>query len=232
MAAAAGWSDLFGKVRRKKPWLDYLPRIIFVSDMSDALSVEIDFEYLRDELINAVSSQMGRRHLWLWLTKNPKRMAEFGKWLLAQGIAWPSNLIAMSSVTSQKTACRADQLMDVPSLYKGLSVEPLWEEVNIPLDGIDLCIAGGQSGDFPKKFDTSWAESLRAQCSSTHTAFFLKQLGSNAWHHGKKLTLKDGHGGDWSEWPQELRIREMPQAFYSYRSFGSINVKPVHGVCA
>jgi hypothetical protein len=26
----------------------------------------------------------------------------------------------------------------------------------------------------------------------------------------KPLPLRDRHGGDWSEWPEELRVREFP----------------------
>ena len=35
---AASWSDLSGTKRQDKPWLDGLPRLIFTSDMGDALS--------------------------------------------------------------------------------------------------------------------------------------------------------------------------------------------------
>src|SRR3954451_23834887 len=38
MEAAASWPSLVGKSRAGKAWLDGSPRIIFVSDMSDALS--------------------------------------------------------------------------------------------------------------------------------------------------------------------------------------------------
>jgi hypothetical protein len=27
----------------------------------------------------------------------------------------------------------------------------------------------------------------------------------------RRLTFEDGHAGDWSEWPQEVRIRQMPK---------------------
>lgn len=39
MRKAAAWSDLTGTRRPTKPWLDRSPRLIFTSDMSDALSV-------------------------------------------------------------------------------------------------------------------------------------------------------------------------------------------------
>src|SRR3712207_3863109 len=38
MAAAAAWSDLADLARPSKPWLNGMPRLIFVSDMGDALS--------------------------------------------------------------------------------------------------------------------------------------------------------------------------------------------------
>jgi len=30
---------------------------------------------------------------------------------------------------------------------------------------------------------------------------------------GEEIALRDGHGGDWSEWPEDLRVREVPEAF-------------------
>jgi hypothetical protein len=39
---------------------------------------------------------------------------------------------------------------------------------------------------------------------------FVKQLGSRPAEGDARLRLRDGHGGDWSEWPADLRVREMP----------------------
>ena len=216
-AEAAARSDLYGKQRRDKPWLDFLPRTIFVSDMADALSEGVEFDYLKKEIVDVAGSARGRQHLWLWLTKKPKRMAEFGRWLQKGGGEWPANLVAMTSVTSQKTVVRAEQLQEVPSRFKGLSVEPLWEAVTLPLAGIDWCIVGGQSGPGSKRFDLAWAESLRVQCKASQTAFFVKQLGAEPEEGGIKIGLEDEHGGDWKEWPDQIRIREMPAAFRSLR---------------
>ena len=30
---------------------------------------------------------------------------------------------------------------------------------------------------------------------------------------GRPVKLKDLHGGDWEEWPSELRIRQVPESF-------------------
>jgi protein gp37 len=218
IAGAAARPDLYGKPHPGKPWLAYLPRMIFVSDMGDALSPEVDFDYLKRELIDVVVTRRGSQHLWLWLSKMPKRMAEFGEWLLGQGITWPDNLVAMTTVTSSQTAVRVSQLKAVPARFKTLSVEPLWEEVSLPLDGIDWTIVGGQSGPGSKSFDVAWIESLVEQRKNSRTALFVKQLGALPVAGGDVLALKDPHGGDWNEWPAHLRIREIPADFRCLRN--------------
>lgn len=204
------------KVVPGKPWLDGLPRLVFVSDMGDALSGCIDFGYLKSEIVDAVLSPEGMPHRWLWLTKRPARMAAFARWLDAEhGIAWPDNLVAMTSVIDQRMAGAVDKLREVPAKVRGLSVEPLIEPVQIDLTGIDWLIVGGESGKHARPFDLAWARDLRDQCREEGVAFFCKQLGRRPVENGLALKLRDGHGGDWSEWPADLRVREMPAAFGS-----------------
>ena len=218
MAEAAMRPDLYGMVRPGKPWLDYLPRTFFVSDMADALSEEIDFDYLKAEIIDVVSSPRGRQHLWLWLTKMPQRMAEFAAWLKAtHQIDWPDHLVAMTSVTSAKTVIRAKHLMRVPARFRGLSVEPLWSDVQLPLTGIDWCIVGGQSGPGPKRFDLAWIWNLQLQCQTAGTSLFVKQLGALPKQGDTPIRLVDEHGGDWNEWPMAFQVREMPAGFRKLR---------------
>ena len=87
---------------KTKPWLNGQPRLIFVSDMGDALSAEIEFEFLRNEIVTNVTSAKGSRHVWQWVTKRPKQMAKFATWLAEHGIPWPDNLVAMTTVTSKE----------------------------------------------------------------------------------------------------------------------------------
>lgn len=226
MKKAAAWNDLRGtrrlartvqsKIVPARPWLDGLRRLIFVSDMADLLSESIDFEYIKQEVIDNVISPKGRRHIWLWLTKRPARMAEISEQLIEEGIGWPDNLVAMTSVTSRKTLFRVDQLRKVNCRYRGLSIEPLWEQVTVPLQGIDWLIAGGESAlrrADAAPFDLAWARDLREQCRLAGVPFFMKQFGGNPTDGGIPLRLKDGHGGDWSEWPKDLRVRKFPASF-------------------
>ena len=196
MAAASRWAPVSQREVEAKPWLHGLPRMIFISDMGDALSGSVPFSFLKNEIIDAVSSDSGRRHIWLWLSKRPLRMAEFGRWLLAQGVAWPENLVAMTTVTSQDTAGRVQELRSVPGRFKGLSCEPLHSELSLDLTGIDWVIAGGGSDIYAEPFQVEWALKLRDACRASGSAFFLKQLGRNPVYQGRPLKLADPHGGE------------------------------------
>lgn len=213
MAIAANYSDLSGTERIGAPWKDGLRRLVFISDMSDALSRAVSFEYLRDEVIAQVTSAKGRRHIWLWLTKRPTRMAQFAEWLGRDGIAWPENLMAMTSVTSAATLGRVAQLQRVPASLRGLSAEPLSSPVRLPLEGISWVIVGGQSGSRAEPFDLAWARDIMRQCRAANVACFVKQLGTAPVLNGEAIHLHDGHGGEWDEWPEDLRCREFPEAF-------------------
>ncbi|MFC1597206.1 DUF5131 family protein [Planctomycetota bacterium] len=214
MAKAARWQPLTGSDRPTKPWLNGLPRVIFVSDMSDALCPEFDFDYLKAEIIDVVASVPGQRHCWPWLTKRPKRMAQFSRWLSRKRIPWPSNLWAGTSVTNQKTTGRIDHLLKVGDnqTIRFVSAEPQWEPVDLTewLPHLDWVIQGGESGRGAKPFDNAWADDVMQQCREYGVPYFLKQLGHKFVANGDRVSLRDGHGGDWSEWPCRLRVREMP----------------------
>jgi len=217
LAAAANWGPPPDSDRKHKPWLLHNPRIIFISDMGDALSRAVPFAYLRNEIIESVQSPLGSRHIWLWLTKRPARMAQFGRWLAERGISWPENLVAMTSVTSNANAFRIDQLRRVPAKFKGISCEPMFSELNVDLTDIDWVIAGGGSDILAEPFHLEWALQLRDCCRESGTAFFLKQLGRNPTFQGQVLSLMDHHGGQWDEWPDPTwKIRQVPTQFQSF----------------
>jgi protein gp37 len=214
VAAAARWALPSAAERAAKPWLQGAPRMIFISDMGDALSGDISFETLKTEIVDPVRSPDGSRHLWLWLTKRPGPMAQFGRWLLDLGFVWPDNLVAMTTVTSQATAARAAELTKVPSRFKGLSCEPLHSEVDLDLTGIDWVIAGGGSDILAKPFHIEWAIRMKDECRRDGVAFFLKQLGRHPFYQGKPIEGMGVHGGDWNLWPeQDWKVREIPAAF-------------------
>lgn len=77
-------------------------------------------------------------------------------------------------------------------------------------------IVGGESGPGARPFDIGWARSVIAQCKAAGVACFVKQVGSApifTWDPEQDAApkLRDRKGGDWSEWPEDLRVREMPR---------------------
>ena len=95
----------------------------------------------------------------------------------------------------------------------------------------DWVIVGGESGHGARPCDVAWIRSIIAQCKAAEVPVFCKQLGAmpgettpdgdsvRAWGETKVLKaddgvrylLKDKKGGDWSEWPEEYRVREFPK---------------------
>jgi protein gp37 len=95
---------------------------------------------------------------------------------------------------------------------------------------IDWVIVGGESNGRP--CDVGWIRSIVEQCKSAGVPVFVKQLGSRPVAHGLddcgpqagqdavepfplegiQLKLDHSHGGDPSEWPEDLRVRQMPEA--------------------
>jgi protein gp37 len=214
MTKAARWSDLSGKARPDKPWLDGQPRLIFVSNLTDALSKVVPFEYLKAEIIDNVTSDRGRRHQWLWLTKRPQRMARFSAWLARQGATWPTNLWAGTSITDRKTLTRVEPLLRVGNeeTHNFLSVEPQIELIDLAkwLPRIGWVIQCGEAGKDARPFDLDWARFMLVQCREFEVPYFLTQLGTVVLDGGEPVEFQHRRAGDWNEWPAELRVREFP----------------------
>jgi protein gp37 len=88
--------------------------------------------------------------------------------------------------------------------------------------GIDWVIVGGESGPGARPCNIEWIRSIVAQCKAAGVPCFVKQLGSEpfdssmmspgaaAYIIGTEIKLSDRKGGDPTEWPLDLRVREMP----------------------
>lgn len=85
------------------------------------------------------------------------------------------------------------------------------DETGLP--HVDWVVVGGESGPGARPFDLAWARSLIVQCRETRTAVFVKQIGArpvDAEHKLLAAHVLDSKGGDMSEWPEDLRVREHP----------------------
>jgi protein gp37 len=56
-----------------------------------------------------------------------------------------------------------------------------------------------------------WAKDIVAQCKASGVPVFVKQIGAKPVNReGQPHPIQDRKGGDMSEWPPELQVREMP----------------------
>jgi protein gp37 len=157
-------------------------------------------------------------HRWQILTKRPERILSClpDDW----GDGW-DNVWLGTTVENNQSVSRIHLLKQVPAKVRFISAEPLLENVDFQsLDGIHWLILGGESGNNTGAFqyrpmDLAWLESGIQQCKAQNIPVFVKQLGT---HQKQILELKDRHGGDISEWPQQYQIREMPIDFHNWQN--------------
>lgn len=90
---------------------------------------------------------------------------------------------------------------------------------------IDWIIVGGESGPGARPCDVAWIRSAVEQCKSAGVPCFVKQLGASPYadkHYrpedsvpmnlATSIVLRHRKGGDPSEWPEDLRVREWPES--------------------
>lgn len=189
---ALRWDDLAGTKRPEKPWLNGLPRVIFLDDEGDTFTESLDLFWLRPFVEGMGQSP----HLWLPLTKRPRRAAQFFRECGAPGNFWVG-----TSITNQATAeARIPALLNVPARIHFVSCEPLLGPVSLGsrlLDGVDWVIAGGLSGRFFAPVPEDWFRTIRNQCVDAGVPFFFKQ-------HPSRFSETDPNldGREWREMPR------------------------------
>jgi protein gp37 len=162
---------------------------------------------------------------WLFLTKRPENANQMIYEMWFPDAAWPKNYWLGTSVEDQENADRRiPELLKVPAAVRFLSVEPMLGPIGLRpewLGGLGWVIVGGESGHGARTFRLEWARSIVEQCRAAAVPCFVKQLGArpaaemvrpgcSARSAGERLDLRDSHGGDWDEWPEDLKVREYP----------------------
>lgn len=207
---AEKWSDLTGTERPDKPWLNGLPRMIFLNDMGDTFTESLPLNWM-EPLIERMEETP---HVWLMLTKRPGRMEAFWE----QYGRVPANFWIGTSVTHQKNMGRVNPLIRLKERFGAMtwiSAEPMLGKLEFGsrLKRIDWLILGGESGNDARPCYLTDIKRCFVDCEEWGTAGFVKQLGAKPVGGSSmdvSLKLKDGHGGDWNEWPDFLRVRELP----------------------
>lgn len=117
----------------------------------------------------------------------------------------------------------------------GLSVEPLAGPIKLRsshLSYLSWVIVGGESGPNARPCNVEWIRDIIRQCKAAGVPCFVKQLGAKPYYcderhdggmanYGKLVSCRgdvcqqpvitDPKGGDPSEWPEDLRVRQFPK---------------------
>ncbi len=127
---------------------------------------------------------------------------------------------------------RIPKLIKTPAAVRFLSCEPLLGPIDLKLGNradmrcragyLSWVIVGGESGSKSRACNVSWVWDIVDQCRAAQVPVFVKQLGAvpikpdpgarSEFDRGAcvRMHLKDSKGGDMSEWPGNLRVREWP----------------------
>jgi len=181
-------------------------RGVFCASMADVFEERDDLDPLRERLWDVIRQTPCLD--WQLLTKRPDVMRR----------ELPADLASLQNVWLGTTVESADYLWRIEKLLsidcagpRWISYEPALGPVNFRpyfttgIRGhIEWIIIGGESGAGARPFDPAWAAQTIADGAALGVAVFLKQFGS-------RLKLRDYKGGDMSEWPEHLRVRQYPR---------------------
>jgi protein gp37 len=111
------------------------------------------------------------------------------------------------------------------------SVAPGWPGQRKPGPRLEWIVVGGESGPRARPCAMEWIDAIIGQCQTAGVPVFCKQLGSVVVSEERTVDdpddqkffgLKDrwawcagfrnGKGADPEEWPEDMRIRELPEA--------------------
>lgn len=185
------------------------PILVFTSSLTDVFHEQID--PFRHEMWDIIRRRPDL--IFQILTKRPER------WKKCMPTDWGEgwNNVWIGTSTGSDTAFfkRYSWLCEIPAKKRFLSIEPLHKRLPLMINKefVDWVIVGGESGNETGKWgyrpcELEWIELIVRRCQKAEVPVFVKQLGT---YLAKRYSLSDRHGGDIDEWPEHLRLRQMPK---------------------
>jgi protein gp37 len=166
------------------------PQIIFVNSMSDLFHEQVPQEFILRifEVMRAAD-----RHLFQILTKRSQRLVD-----LDHLLRWDRHIWMGVTVETEEYVHRIEHLVRTLAHTRFISLEPLLGPIpDLPLEGIDWVIVGGESGPKARPIREEWVRDIRDQCRHANVPFFFKQWGGT----NKKKTGRLLDGRTWNETP-------------------------------
>jgi protein gp37 len=179
---------------------------VFCASMADVFDNEVD-QAMRDRLWRLVRRTPNLD--WIVLTK---RIGNAPEMLPDDWDGGYPNMWLLVSVDQAGLERDVPKLLAIPAVVHGVSIEPQLAAVRLGglAPRLQWVINGGESGAGARPFHLEWARLLVAECSGAGAAIYMQKLGCNPFEGGRRLQLGDYAGGDWNEWPIDLRIRQFP----------------------
>lgn len=161
---------------------------------------------------------------WLLLTKRPRSswlllsvMFRLGQSRILPRNVWVGVTCEDGGVQAMDRMRFSQDIWWYDSYVTFVSFEPLLGPIRLPpinyMASIEWAIIGGESGPKARPFHLEWCQNLIAQLRARGTKVFVKQLGANPVECDASMKLRDRKGADIDEWPEDLRIREIPNEF-------------------
>lgn len=167
----------------------------------------------------------------------PEAYAELPEEQLELILGWSKGEMSLSNVWIGVSAgANIQAALDIPAKIHFLSCEPMLKPLNVNypelVSRFDWIIFGGESGKKARKCFIEWIREGVEFCRLHRVLPFVKQLGQHVvtngitkpgqhWPRSTGLIdtgkgyfrkhLVDSHGGNINEWPEDLRVREVPR---------------------
>jgi protein gp37 len=173
----------------------------------------------RDAWRAAMRAPWALPNVWLGASVEDQKTADERIPILLElpaAVRWVSYEPALGSVDWKNIASARDEMMlPLAGLTWSIGSPPRVVRTHPKLDWI---VVGGESGPGARPFDVAWARSTVEQCRAAGVPVFVKQLGACPhWSYAPPPPQwterrRDRKGGEPSEWPEDLRVREYPEA--------------------
>lgn len=219
-------------------WLDPEVPIEWLADFLALIRRTPNLQWLlltKRPLLFRRRMNMALKHELTLTSGEPSNGADFIDGWVNKTDMIPANVaIGVSAEDQERWDWRVPALLQIPAHWRFVSVEPMLGPINLQfarrasmrLDdhsrqlhaSIDQVIFGGESGPGARPCNIEWIRDGVRQCQAAGVAAFVKQLGAFAIHGSRpqdgslsysKINLTDPKGGDQSEWPEDLRVREV-----------------------
>lgn len=166
-------------------------------------------------ILNAIGREWPLPNVWLGVSVEDQKTADERIPLLLQtpaAVRWVSAEPLLGAIDFTRIGPSFEKLNRLTSHQEAVD-HGTYENRS----GIDWIVAGGESGPGARPCDLAWIRSIVAQCKAASVPVFVKQLGAKPVTGRRQdgspkaaLFLKSRKGSDMSEWPEDLRVRQMP----------------------